>query len=99
MFASVQRWFPPVASTGYCRFLLAGAFVLRRVASPRDWGSAYSLRARGSRLLGPPPLTISFGQGELMGMGARRAVIASYQLGYGIAALGAGPLRRTPASR
>jgi hypothetical protein len=40
------------------------------------------------------PLTISFGQGELVVMSAAVAggVIASYQLGYGIAAFGAGPL-------
>jgi len=40
------------------------------------------------------PLTISFGQEELVVMSAAVAggVIASYQLGYGIAAFGAGPL-------
>ena len=41
------------------------------------------------------PLTISFGQGELILMGAAVAggVIAAYQVGYGIAAFGAGPLQ------
>ena len=45
------------------------------------------------------PLTISFGHGELMAMSASVAggVIAFYQLGYGIAAFGAGP-SKTPAS-
>ena len=41
------------------------------------------------------PLTISFGQEELVAISASVAggVIASYQLGYGIAAFGAGPLQ------
>jgi MFS family permease len=41
------------------------------------------------------PLTISFGQAELVSMGAAVAgsIIASYQIGYGIAAFGAGPLQ------
>jgi len=40
------------------------------------------------------PLTISFGQEELAAMSAAAAggVIAFYQLGYGIAAFGVGPL-------
>ena len=40
-------------------------------------------------------LTISFGQEELVAMSASVAggVIACYQLGYGIAAFGAGPLQ------
>ncbi len=42
------------------------------------------------------PLTISFGQERLAGISAVVAglVIAFYQLGYGIAAFGVGPLRR-----
>jgi predicted MFS family arabinose efflux permease len=40
------------------------------------------------------PLTISFGEGDLTAMAAAMAggVIAFYQLGYGIAAFGVGPL-------
>jgi MFS family permease len=40
------------------------------------------------------PLTISFGQEQLTAISARMAggVIAFYQLGYGIAAFGVGPL-------
>ena len=42
------------------------------------------------------PLTISFGQERLASMSAAMAglVIAFYQVGYGIAAFGVGPLRR-----
>jgi hypothetical protein len=41
------------------------------------------------------PLTISFGQEQLVTMSAAAAgaVIAFYQLGYGIAAFGTGPLQ------
>ncbi len=41
------------------------------------------------------PLTISFAQADLVAMSAATAglVIAAYQLGYGIAAFGAGPLQ------
>ena len=42
------------------------------------------------------PLSISFGQGQLKAISATVAsgVIAFYQLGYGIAAFGAGPLQK-----
>ena len=41
------------------------------------------------------PLTISFGQGQLVTMSTATAgaIIAFYQLGYGIAAFGTGPLQ------
>lgn len=76
-------------------FLLAGAFVLISVL-PRDQPAlgvlAFALAGLGcSALL---PLTISFGQEELTAFAAGMAggVIAFYQLGYGIAAFGIGPL-------
>ena len=41
------------------------------------------------------PITISFAQKDLIAMSAATAglVIAAYQLGYGVAAFGAGPLQ------
>ena len=76
-------------------FLLAGAFVL--IALLPDDEPAAGVLAFGlaglacSALL---PLTISFGQKELPSVSAAVAggVIAFYQLGYGIAAFGVGPL-------
>jgi predicted MFS family arabinose efflux permease len=76
-------------------FVLAGAFVLIWLL-PKDEPAlgilAFGLAGLGcSALL---PLTISFGQEELSAISAAVAggVIAFYQLGYGIAAFGVGPL-------
>ena len=76
--------------------MLAGAFVAIAVL-PSDKPAlgvlAFGLAGLGcSALL---PLTISFGQEELVAISAAVAggVIAFYQLGYGIAAFGAGPLQ------
>ena len=60
--------------------------------SRRKGVAAFGLAGLGcSALL---PLTISFGQEELSAVSAAVAggVIAAYQLGYGIAAFGVGPL-------
>ena len=96
VFAAVQRWFPtrrhvpraPVRARGGVRRDLA-------LPDDRPWARdlAFGLAGLGcSALL---PLTISFGQEELAAMAASVAggVIAFYQVGYGIAAFGAGPLQ------
>jgi MFS family permease len=94
-FAGVQRLIPERVVYHILPFVLGGAFVL--IASlPADrpalgiW--TFGLAGLGcSALL---PLTISFGQGELVAMSGAVAggVIASYQVGYGIAAFGTGPI-------
>jgi len=94
-FAAVQRWCPPRMAYHALPFLLAGAFVIIAVLPRRHAGLgvlAFGLAGLGcSALL---PLTISFGQEELTAFAARMAggVIAFYQVGYGIAAFGIGPL-------
>ena len=76
-------------------FVLAGAFVIIALLPEGATGLgvlAFGLAGLGcSALL---PLTISFGQEELTAISAAMAggVIAFYQLGYGIAAFGVGPL-------
>jgi predicted MFS family arabinose efflux permease len=76
-------------------FLLSGVFVLIALLPSGEPGLgilAFGLAGLGcSALL---PLTISFGQKELVVMSTAVAggVIAAYQLGYGIAAFGTGPL-------
>ena len=96
LFALVQRWLPTRDTYRLLPFLLAGALVtvaLLPEGTPALGVLAFGLAGLGcSALL---PLTISFGQGQLVVMSASVAggVIAFYQLGYGIAAFGAGPLQ------
>jgi fucose permease len=94
LFAVVQRWVPARVAYHVLPFVLAGTFVLIALLpdEPAFGVLAFGLAGLGcSALL---PLTISFGQGELTAMSAAVAggVIAFYQLGYGIAAFGIGPL-------
>ena len=95
LFAAVQRWLPARVAYHVLPFVLAAAFLLV-AALPDDEPTlgilAFGLAGFGcSALL---PLTISFGQEELTAIAAAVAggVIAFYQLGYGIAAFGIGPL-------
>ena len=95
LFAAVQRVFTPRRTYHGLPFVLAGAFVL--IALLPDDEPALGILAFGLAGLGCSallPLTISFGQEELGAVSAAVAggVIASYQLGYGIAAFGVGPL-------
>jgi fucose permease len=95
VFAAVQRVFPPRLTYHVLPFVLGGAFVL--IALLPDDEPALGILAFGVAGLGCSallPLTISFGQEELSAVSAAVAggVIASYQLGYGIAAFGVGPL-------
>jgi hypothetical protein len=92
----IQRRFPARRAYHLLPFVLVVAFVtiaLRPDDAPALGVLAFGLAGLGcSALL---PLTISFGQGELVAFSASLAggVIAFYQLGYGIAAFGVGPLQ------
>jgi predicted MFS family arabinose efflux permease len=95
LFAAVQRWVPSRLTYHALPFVLAAALLLVALL-PEDEPTlgilAFGLAGLGcSALL---PLTISFGQEELTAFSAGMAggVIAFYQLGYGIAAFGVGPL-------
>jgi MFS family permease len=94
LLAAVQRWVPSRVAYHVLPFVLAGTFGLIALLpdEPALGVLAFGLAGLGcSALL---PLTISFGQAELTAMSAAVAggVIAFYQLGYGIAAFGIGPL-------
>jgi fucose permease len=96
LFAAIQRRFPPQRTYRLLPLVLAGAFVL--IASLPDGSTAAGVLAFGIAGLGCSallPLTISFAGEELVAISAAAAgwVIAAYQLGYGIAAFGAGPLQ------
>ncbi len=95
LFAAIQRWLPARVTYHFLPFLLAGAFVIIALL-PEDEPSlgvlAFGLAGLGcSALL---PLTLSLGQEELASVSAAVAggVIAFYQLGFGLAAFGVGPL-------
>jgi fucose permease len=96
VFAAIQRSFPTRRTFHLLPFVLTGALVLVAVlpSGAAAWGIvAFGLCGLGcSALL---PLTISFAQEQLVAVTAMAAggVIAFYQLGYGIAAFGAGPLQ------
>ncbi len=95
LFAMIQRWFPPQRTYHVLPFLLAVMFVVIAAlptGAPVAGILSFALAGFGcSALL---PLTISFGQEQLLTMGASvaGAVIAFYQVGYGAAAFGTGPL-------
>jgi fucose permease len=95
LFAAVQSWVPSRVIYHVLPFGLAGVFVL--IALLPDDEPALGVLAFGLAGLGCSallPLTISFGQEELKAFAAATAggVIAFYQVGYGIAAFGIGPL-------
>jgi MFS family permease len=95
VFAAVDRWLAVHTTYHVLPFLLGATFVL--IALLPEGATATGVVAFGlaglccSALL---PLTIGFGERELSAIAAAVAggVIAFYQLGYGIAAFGVGPL-------
>ena len=96
LFAAVGRWLPPRLTFRLLPFVLVVTFVLTGQLSRGDAAAGiavFGLAGLGcSALL---PLTIGFGEEELTTMSAAvvGGIIAFYQLGYGIAAFGAGPLQ------
>jgi len=95
VFAAVQRIVPARLTYHVLPFVLTGVFVL--IARLPEDEPALGILAFGLAGLGCSallPLTIGFGQEELTAISAAAAggVIAFYQLGYGIAAFGVGPL-------
>jgi fucose permease len=94
LFAAIDRWLSVRTTYHILPFLLAGIFVLIALLGEGDVAAgilAFGLAGLAcSALL---PLTIGFGQEELVAMAAvTGGVIAFYQLGYGLAAFGVGPL-------
>jgi len=95
LFAAIGRWLPERVTYRILPLVLVGTFLLTGVLSrPHAVAgiAVFALAGLGcSALL---PLTISFGEEDLTAMAAAMAgaVIAFYQLGYGIAAFGVGPM-------
>jgi MFS family permease len=96
LFAGIARWLPEQRTYQLLPVVVAVAFGV--IALSPAAGSLPGILAFGLAGLGCSallPLTISFGQGELTTMTATVAggLIAFYQVGYGIAAFGVGPLQ------
>lgn len=96
LFAGIERWLPTARSYRLLPFVVALAFGLL-ASLPQDASAATGILAFGLAGLGCSallPLTISFAQGELTTIAATVAglAIAFYQMGYGLAAFGVGPL-------
>ena len=95
VFAGAERWLPSRVVYHVLPVLLVASFTLTAALSEGQAAlgiAVFAVAGLGcSALL---PLTISFGQGALTSMTAAvpGAVIACYQLGYGVAAFGVGPL-------
>src|SRR6516165_8691070 len=95
LFAMIERWFPPQLTYRVLPFLLAVMFVIiGLLPSGATAAGILSFALAGFACSALLPLTISFASEQLLTMGASvaGAVIAFYQLGYGIAAFGTGPL-------
>jgi fucose permease len=96
LFAAIEKWFPEKLVCRMLPFVVAAAFIASACVpknNPILGILTFALAGLGcSALL---PLTISFGQKELTTIAASAAggLIAFYQIGYGIAAFGVGPLQ------
>lgn len=96
LFAAIEKWFPERRSCEILPFVVAGAFLaiaFLPTGKPYLGITAFALAGLGcSALL---PLTISFAEEELTSIAASVAggLIAFYQIGYGVAAFGVGPLQ------
>jgi MFS family permease len=101
LFAAIGRWLPERVTYRILPFVLVATFLgVAALARPHAAAgiAVFALAGLGcSALL---PLTISFGEEDLTAMAAAMAggVIACYQLGYGIAAFGVGPLQHAGVS-
>ena len=96
LFAAIEKWFPESAVFRSLPLIVCGAFVL--CAGLPKTAPVAGLLAFGVAGLGCSallPLTISFAQKELTAVASSVAggMIAFYQIGYGIAAFGVGPLQ------
>lgn len=100
-FAALGRWLPQRLTYRILPFVVVVAFVLTGHLSRGEAAAGiavFALAGLGCSAL--VPLTISFGQEELTAMSGAVAggIFAFYQLGFGIAAFGVGPLERAGVS-
>jgi MFS family permease len=95
LFALIERWLPERWTYRLLPLVLAGAFALTSAApAARPWRALVCFGLAGLGCSALLPLVISFGQKEFAAMPAFVAggLIGFYQMGYGVAAFGVGPL-------
>ena len=96
LLAAIEKWFPERRACVVLPIVVAAGFAVTALlpkASAEAGIAAFALSGLGcSALL---PLCISFGQSQLTSMAESVAggLIAFYQIGYGLAAFGVGPLQ------
>jgi fucose permease len=95
LFAVIEKWFPATRTIHVLPFVLAcGLVVIAMLPSDAPALGVLTFGLTGLGCSALLPLTISFGQSALVPISTAVAggVIAFYQVGYGIAAFGTGPL-------
>jgi MFS family permease len=96
LFAAIEKWCPPSLTYRALPIIIALAF-FATACTPKAYPifAIFSFGLAGLGCSALLPLVISFGQGELTTMTASVAggMIGFYQMGYGIAAFGVGPLQ------
>jgi fucose permease len=96
LFAAIENWLPEPLVCRVLPFVVAAAFVATAcVPKTNSLLGVLTFALAGLGCSALLPLTISFGQKELTTIAASAAggLIAFYQIGYGIAAFGVGPLQ------
>ncbi|HZM02646.1 MAG TPA: MFS transporter [Candidatus Saccharimonadales bacterium] len=96
LFAAIEKWFPEKMVCRVLPFVIAAAFIATAfVPKTSSFFGILTFALAGLGCSALLPLTISFGQKELTTIAASAAggLIAFYQIGYGIAAFGVGPLQ------
>jgi MFS family permease len=96
LFAVLDKWLPGSATFRILPLVVTCAFVVTAgLQSDHPQLGIAAFAAAGLGCSGLLPLLISLGQQELTGIAASVAggLICAYQVGYGIAAFGAGPLQ------
>ena len=96
LFAAIEKWFPEKIVCRVLPFVVAATFVATAcVPKTNSFLGILTFAVAGLGCSALLPLTISFGQKELTTIAASVAggLIAFYQIGYGVAAFGVGPLQ------
>ncbi len=95
LFAAIEKWFPERRVCEVLPFVVAVAlFAVALLPKDHPFLGILAFTAAGLGCSALLPLTLSFAEEELTGIGASVAggLITFYQIGYGMAAFGVGPL-------